>query len=1188
MAIQPFNTLQNKKDTNLSENVEKYVIEALANLGQRYSVAGDGISTDSITFSKIVSNNSYADPTKYLGKIWKDENNNICLGIAKIENNLNIIEEVTKSIPLYNHVALYIDDTNPEESFNLTVKSPEKNVDTLTHIHMYADNNYFVYSAKENIIKDNDEGEIDEEKSRFVCEKYNITTETLDTAIRIAKIEDTYKILYMSKMSENEESVNYSLRVYGIEFDEYFTFEDLLEHKFKVNEIDNGEINPEYWTNFNPETILNDIYTQSEQVGRTSQYIEVTDNSLKISVVHSKNDKSFRILSINDETQESLYEKPIQWFAYDYEYMYRQLKKAYSKDIYLEDGVNTIMQHVLVNLYLLSGENILYVPVDYEFNYAYNTNNDYQVYFSTSDISVRNLTIKTNTKNILDSNDNIGIYSLDSKVEKITFYNYQVEYDDRETISKVIVSKHFVLPYINESGYWVINDVDTEIYARGRNAGNPNVIIYETKNGQIKPNILVSADKDYIEGLNYVEKSCYIKIPNKVTKTDHNGHVTTEITSPFTNEIFSDNTTDTSAQYIIFTEEDVNKVNPYIKCNVLVPTLNNTSKKVYEENIEKLKYSVIINLSEVESIYGFDDPNAIELNNVIRKVYTNGKIASIWSLQEDDTEHCGYGFKPVIVDKIGTLDFIKLTNFDNLISWVIDNYVPTDPDNFLFTRIVFDRTDSQTKNNDNQLIYCYPTIESFNIKTSNVVTNSTNLRIAFYDQLTSENYIPDPNEDPDIKDKSTTYSITAIGQDDLRYFDKWVNHNVTTELNNEQVGQYQVSNEMYGYNSNQYELEYVPSDVNYQVPTFDLSETLVKDENVMNKVSILSFSPSYMPYNAYIGTVYNEIDKSVLTIGTSEINPNIGHITMMNDKDSIHFNKHRQININFDNTRISAYAYIGNDLITEKDTISYHTTWRRRDSKGTTYWTTHYHQFGCFYPKPFVLSIDEYQNTYIGISNNSISVNDKETFLEYCNEHESSFMCGVVKERYKLGSINNEQEPITRFWDGNNDNYASSFYIYINDLLIIDKLMYDLNPTLKERNLTFDVKSSNTVIKSYDNKPFAIILNSTLLNEFDEYEYNWDNETLGTIESTILNNSSYTSNRYLSNDLTITYYEANNTCFVNITENDSSSFMTYLHKLEPNYNIIFEDIDISQYLDDVISGQEYDPDEYEENDSDSY
>jgi hypothetical protein len=46
--------------------------------------------------------------------------------------------------------------------------------------------------------------------------------------------------------------------------------------------------------------------------------------------------------------------------------------------------------------------------------------------------------------------------------------------------------------------------------------------------------------------------------------------------------------------------------------------------------------------------------------------------------------------------------------------------------------------------------------------------------------------------------------------------------------------------------------------------------------------------------------------------------------------------------------------------------------------------------------------------------------------------------------------------------------------------------------------------------------------------------------------------------------------------------------MTYLHKLEQNYNIIFEDIDISQYLDNVINGQEYDPDEYEENDSDSY
>ena len=66
-----------------------------------------------------------------------------------------------------------------------------------------------------------------------------------------------------------------------------------------------------------------------------------------------------------------------------------------------------------------------------------------------------------------------------------------------------------------------------------------------------------------------------------------------------------------------------------IWCNYLVPTLNNTSKKRLEENIEKLQYSIIIDIAHVDSIFGYDDnsENNIDFKKAIDDIYgENGTI----------------------------------------------------------------------------------------------------------------------------------------------------------------------------------------------------------------------------------------------------------------------------------------------------------------------------------------------------------------------------------------------------------------------------------------------------------------------------------------------------------------------------------------------------------------------------------
>ena len=77
------------------------------------------------------------------------------------------------------------------------------------------------------------------------------------------------------------------------------------------------------------------------------------------------------------------------------------------------------------------------------------------------------------------------------------------------------------------------------------------------------------------------------------------------------------------------------------------------------------------------------------------------------------------------------------------------------------------------------------------------------------------------------------------------------------------------------------------------------------------------------------------------------------------------FETQRQFNINFDNTRISAYAYVGNDIIFETDTISYRTNWTRHAIDNTTYWNTIYKPVGKFDTNTVLLN-SENTASYLG------------------------------------------------------------------------------------------------------------------------------------------------------------------------------------------------------------------------------
>ena len=78
----------------------------------------------------------------------------------------------------------------------------------------------------------------------------------------------------------------------------------------------------------------------------------------------------------------------------------------------------------------------------------------------------------------------------------------------------------------------------------------------------------------------------------------------------------------------------------------------------------------------------------------------------------------------------------------------------------------------------------------------------------------------------------------------------------------------------------------------------------------MNRVNILSLDSQGALYNAYIGTSYDENQKSVLHIGTTNKNINVGTDTLMNEVDTSNFATHNTLSLDFNKILLNARGNI--------------------------------------------------------------------------------------------------------------------------------------------------------------------------------------------------------------------------------------------------------------------------------------
>ena len=1068
----------------------------------------------------------------------------------------------------------------------LQMSIAETDLKSVKNVFMYSNKSSFVFSLEE-IVDENDSS-----KNRFVCEKYNKYANRLESAIRIfckdIQINELWYdhvMIYLLANGVDAAGIpQYKMFVYYMNFDNIpelknngiSTIARHAQKKYKdINsntEIDDSE-NSQHedidGISFSPETFITDLYGRASNIENMPALNTFSKEGMSYIVTYKADTNSYELYRESFDGHNEVYDnyerykKLVEYFAYDQTYMYRQLKSSYSEMRYLDSTENSSYKKLILdaisNLFLFTycGKP-LYIPLDYSFEFTYNTNNPWQVYFSTKDIILRDVILMVPglayTVNAYRNETGI-IRVLDKKtdVEKTTFYSFNIEYDsDNPTnIYGVTISKHFTLPYINNFGYWVIDDIESEVYARGRDAGNPNIIIVETVIGKDLPTILTMSNKEYFESMNWVTKSAYIEMPLKIV--NNNGEMVTQLAL---------NEEDRISPEIAEISNEGNFVR--FKCNYLVPTLNNTSKSRLEENVEKLKYSIILNVATVESVMGYDAESNDKFSQTIKEIYgENGRIMTFWTLEEIPEEKCGYGFKALETKNGTAIDMNYLSNFMNTIGWVISNYNPQDPDNFTFSQLVFDRADSHLLNNSNtgpNLQRVYPVIknESFRTASDESFTglNNFNMQIQFNDRIeasyrdSSESHFTDEYNDPNNPNKmSYIDAIRRVYQSDTRYYEDWMRNN---DMNN-----YGVSNEIYpqqpnkGYRYN----EYVPGVLEQSIPTLDLSEVFVRDLNSLNRVNVISFNKEAMAYYSYIGTDYTSNDKSVLKIGTSNVDINIGTSTMINAKNEELFKRQNEIDIEFDKTRIASYTYIGNNLIAERDIICDGTLWNRYEAGGVTYWSTRYRASGRFFGR--TAKVTRKNNS----SDNTVThflPTYKPTASNLYTYFSNSYMYAAltVPEKYKTVKVNGS-EPKT------------DFEMYIGDMIWVPGLIRKICPQIG--NFYYGnvfIESNNDVYYTTFGNKFAYIgirQNSAMLNDKNLYRYETavlplaDREITYTVGKIYQRVSDYS---FISNELDISYYVKKETSLPNTPPIYSYYFkindlgypkMTYLYKIQDKY-----------------------------------
>lgn len=692
--------------------------------------------------------------------------------------------------------------------------------------------------------------------------------------------------------------------------------------------------------------------------------------------------------------------------------------------------IRELCKCILDNEFNDNQEHIISFPIEYEFEYIYDGVNTTSIYGGNSDIYLYTIPeqyINTEQENIYQK----LIYTSDIQdYIKTSVYGFTMDIDTP------VVKRKFVLPYIkksdnNDNKTWWINDKDSYVSAEALDAMNLNIVLLYT----------------YYDG-------------NKIVYRPLSG---------LNNEIIK--SSDDYSSVLI--QGSDNKI---FSLNFPIPEIiskNDDEYKNYEEKSINLwnrtiENSTLVIISNIQDCYNNSENAIQELDKLeLKERYgENGIITTIWTYNKEDKK-----YEIITIDDKDNspiaLDFGRIGNFSSLIDYKANQINQINPDNFEYRHLIF-KNPLEGEKQSTEYSNIFPTIR--NIIGTDILGSTNN----------SKDYLNNFN-----------FSIRYVSS-----YDGIMNKNISSlGINNETSffkpsTKQQTTDALYRHienNATSWYAEYVP---NVNIPIFDLSEMLTKDLNIINRYNILSFDNTGTVYYAYLGTSFNEIDKSILHLSTNNTNINLGHDTLMNEGDQNSFKTHDGLSIDFKNIDLNGNKInIGNQYPNSTDKVqvnnygenfNYNNNWKvdkfdNEEIRSMTITPKFKYPSG----KP-----------YLELNINSLTTDLRSQLSNIINITDKNILYVGVYLYHTLGN--------------------NTIYYKHGDLLIINNLLKALN--LEENGLTIESRT-NDIITLNERYKFMVSSSSQLLT----------NITASTDIGNNLNADS--KDFYIGNDLDIIKYK---------------------------------------------------------------
>lgn len=925
----------------------EYLIQALANMGQRIGLRGDGVQYGTFTFADLIGSYEYnADSEigfiKY-DKVITGESNILGAYFGIVDKGTLYNGTNNKISPASKYYITTSIKNIVRMKYQLQFDIPINNIEKYSpNSIIHSDGNVLTMILAGKYFGYDDE---DQNNTEIIYNKFDIKTGELIYGFHAMylysdNVNDYYGAYKIYRNPENTD--NYILKFqifnpkylanYADEFRRAFSYANYTEDDFTIFNILRNDISSDYIDIDNLEA-----YSDAEYVDTAESFDNISIADIIFHLAANNSVYSTRILyidynidenslftlatdnltTVNSKYLYSMFNIDINSYLEllnnDIVTLFYNIYKYYNNEYYYIDK-HTLITRIMCKLYEeiagvdLSDSNaeynVMYIPLDLEFTYAFSSANELNIYYSNNIfVTIIDLSSENTDVDLHDffSKNNTIVYDYED-VKKIKSCAFQIKYNDKhnDLIEYINIYTIYTLPYITANNTWSVNGEDTGISAIGADAGNPNIILLYSRGESVT--VLSAFQKLNDVDITYSKRVFYVN-PN----------------------MFHEHNTESNIECYAYIP-DINNTNVSIFDNSIIISLsaieNLTDTELHGDYIgnyvmslwkidsEEYKFNYIVDpVSEdnYEFALTLDNMSSVFANNINNDIISGAIIklkAKVYKLAQEADMGSEYNW--VIIKAKNSEEYNeefglsandlneKYQNDLNVILQInrtvdtVGNILKVNDNDDKY--ISFDNTDHINTDNITNLIY--PKY----ISETNIVTEDIQKLVPGTEA--EDIYYVDTDIYGDV-----TMSTEQLANISAATSDSYITETVSKELTTSSLS----TTEFYD--------EYV---FNSDVPSFDLQEILLRNVNINNRVNILSLNPDGYIYNAYVGTSWNEADKSTLHIGTSSSNINIGNNTLIENEDKYtKFSKHDNISVDFDKIILNSKRVESSNILTK-------------------------------------------------------------------------------------------------------------------------------------------------------------------------------------------------------------------------------------------------------------------------------